>query len=49
MTNTSSYVSASAPVGITVEYFRGLIAQFGSEDDIPLSEIDIVEYRRATA
>jgi len=48
MTSSSTYVAASAPTGITVEYFRALIARYGTEDDIPLSEIDIVEYRRIT-
>lgn len=48
MQHPSPYVAESAPVGVTVEYFRALIAQYGTEDDIPLSEIDIVEYRRIT-
>ena len=44
----TSYVADGTPVGITVEYFRALIARYGSEDDIPLSEIDVVEYRRTS-
>jgi hypothetical protein len=41
-----SYVSVSAPEGITVDYFQQLVEKFGGEDVIPLSEIDIVEFRR---
>lgn len=48
MTHAHPYVAESAPAGITVEYFAQLVIRYGSDDDIPLSEIDIVEYRRTS-